>query len=77
MGWSLRTPRYRYIKWRAADFSADKPVFGNEPLTIELYDYATDPLERKNLADKAEHAAVLRTQQALFDNRLPHLPKRR
>ena len=61
MGWSIRTSRYRFIEWRAADFSADKPVFGDHAQAVELYDYETDPLERENLADKAEHAAVLKS----------------
>jgi len=77
MGWALRTPRYRYIEWRSADFSADMPVFGNRARATELYDYQTDPLEQANLADKTECAAVLKEQQALFDRLLPHLPKRR
>ena len=76
MGWSLRTPRYRYIEWRAADFSVDKPVFGNHARATELYDYESDSLERENLAEKAEHAAVLKEHQALFDQLLPHLPAR-
>ena len=75
MGWSIRTPRYRYIEWRATDFSANKPVFGSHAQATELYDYQTDPLERESLAGKTEHAAVLKEQQALFDKLLPHLPK--
>jgi iduronate 2-sulfatase len=76
MGWSIRTPRYRYIEWRAADFSADKPVFGNHAQATELYDYATDPLERKNLADKVDRANLVKQHQVLFDQLLPHLPAR-
>ena len=34
------------------------------------------PLERENLADKAEYAAVLKEQKALFEKLLPHLPQR-
>lgn len=75
MGWSLRTPRYRYLEWRNADFSGNEPAFANDPLAVELYDYRTDPLERKNLADGPGYAAVLKTQQRLFDRLLPHLPK--
>jgi arylsulfatase A-like enzyme len=75
MGWSLRTLRYRYIEWRSADFSSDKPVFGSHAQATELYDYQTDPHERESLAGKTEHAAVLKEQQALFDKLLPHLPK--
>ena len=76
MGWSLRTPRYRYIEWRTAHFSADKPVFGSHAKATELYDYETDPLERENLADKTDHAALVKLHQALFDQLLPHLPTR-
>jgi arylsulfatase A-like enzyme len=76
MGWSIRTPRYRYIEWRAADFSADKPVFGNHAQATELYDYATDPLERENLAGKADHANFVKQHQVRFDQLLPHLPAR-
>ena len=76
MGWSMRTSRYRYIEWRAADFSAEKPVFGNQTLAVELYDYQMDPHERENIAGKAECSALLKEQQRLFDDLLPHLPRR-
>jgi iduronate 2-sulfatase len=76
MGWSIRTPRHRYIEWRSADFTADKPAFGNHALVTELYDYEKDPLERENLAKKAEYAAVVKQHQALFDQLLPHLTAR-
>jgi arylsulfatase A-like enzyme len=76
MGWSIRTPRYRYIEWRAADFSADKPVFGSHARASELYDYESDSLERENLVDKTDHAALVKLHQALFDQLLPHLPTR-
>lgn len=76
MGWAIRTPRYRYIEWRSADFSADLPVFGNRVRAAELYDYQTDPLERENLAGKTAHATALKQHQVLFDKLLPHLPER-
>jgi arylsulfatase A-like enzyme len=76
MGWTLRTPRYRYIEWRRADLSTDTPRITGQVESIELYDYQTDLLERENLAGKTEHAVVLKEQQALFDKLLPHLPKR-
>jgi arylsulfatase A-like enzyme len=77
MGWSIRTPRYRYTEWRAADFSADKPVFGNQAKAFELYDYESDPLERENLAEKAGYAALVKQHQTLFDQMLPHVPARK
>jgi arylsulfatase A-like enzyme len=76
MGWAIRTPQYRYIEWRSADFSADMPVFGGRVQAAELYDYQTDTRESENLSGKTEHAAVLKQQQALFDKLLPHVPKR-
>lgn len=75
MGWTLRTPRYRYIEWRRADLSTDTPRITDQVESIELYDCQTDLLERENLVAKTEHAAVLKQQQALFDKLLPHLPK--
>ncbi|MFN9916561.1 MAG: sulfatase-like hydrolase/transferase, partial [Pirellulaceae bacterium] len=54
MGWTLRTPRYRYIEWRRADLSTDTPRITSRVESIELYDYQTDPLERENLAGKNE-----------------------
>ena len=77
MGWSIRTSRYRYIEWRAADFSALKPRFGDRPQAMELYDYQTDPQERENLADKADYTTVVKQHQDLFDRLLPHLPERK
>ncbi len=76
MGWTLRTPRYRYVEWRRAELSTDTPFITDQVESIELYDYQTDPLERENLAGKTEHAAVLMEHQASFDKLLPHLPKR-
>ncbi len=76
MGWTLRTQRYRYIEWRRADLSTDKPRITDQVESVELYDYGTDPLERENLAGKTEHASVLKEQQGLFEKLLPHLPER-
>jgi hypothetical protein len=76
MGWSMRTPRYRYIEWRSADFSAETPRFGSRVQAAELYDYQADPLERENLAARVEYASLLTEQQRLFDAQLPDLPKR-
>ncbi len=76
MGWALRTPRYRYVEWRDAVVTGKEHVFGSKPVGIELYDYDKDPLERENLAGKAEYQKVLQEQQELFDRRLSYLPKR-
>ena len=76
MGWTLRTPRYRYVEWREGKLNDNQSVFGTKAVATELYDYEEDPLERENLASRASYAAVLKEQQAIFDRLLPHLPKR-
>jgi len=76
MGWTLRTPRYRYVEWRDAVLNGNEHFFGSKPVGIELYDYDKDPLERENLAGKVGYQKVLQEQQELFDRLLPHLPKR-
>ena len=76
MGWTLRTPRYRYIEWRKAKLDGENPVFSGEVLSTEFYDYEKDPIERENLAKQPEYAQVVQEHQALFDRLLPHLPPR-
>ncbi len=77
MGWSLRTRRYRYTEWRSADLSGAQPVFGDEVQARELYDYETDPLETNNLLGSPGHDSVINAQEILFDQLLPHVPRRR
>ncbi len=48
MGYSLRTPRYRYTEW-------DEGRQGRE-----LYDHEHDPKELKNLAESPEHATTVK-----------------
>lgn len=77
MGWTLRTPQYRYIEWRKADLAGEKHTFTGEVLATELYDYDKDPQERENVADQPAYAKVLQEHQTLFDRLLPHLPERK
>lgn len=52
-GHSVRTERYRYTEW------------GNGSRGAELYDYQTDPEEKRNLADDPAMAEVVKELKAL------------
>ncbi len=51
MGYSYRTSRYRYTQWIQKNFR--KGETQGPVVATELYDYATDPMETRNLADEA------------------------
>jgi arylsulfatase A-like enzyme len=53
MGYAFRDGRYRYVEW------VPKGQPNAEPKATELYDYETDPLEKKNLASDPAQAEVL------------------
>ncbi len=54
LGRAIRDDRYRLVEWNKIGGEPEKAVF-------ELYDYQTDPLERKNLAmDQSEVATRLK-----------------
>jgi arylsulfatase A-like enzyme len=55
MGYSMRTAKYRYTEWFDP---AGKPV------GVELYDQEADPLDRNNLANAPEQAALKKTLAA-------------
>jgi arylsulfatase A-like enzyme len=50
MGYSMRTNRYRYTEWTAED---------NPFRAAELYDYQTDPLEQRNVANRTENISLV------------------
>jgi hypothetical protein len=76
MGWTLRTPRHRYIDWWEANMEGKAPVFGRKVLAGELYENEKDPLERENLAEQPVYAKAKKNQQALFDRLFPDIPSR-
>ncbi len=51
MGYSMRTPRYRYTEWRGLDDGKVKARV--------LFDHALDPAENVNLAARPEHAGLI------------------
>lgn len=71
MGYSIRTERYRWTEWRRTHYSAND--YSGPVVATELYDYATDPLETKNLAGSPGVAEVERELRARFRERFPHL----
>ncbi len=65
MGYTLRTERYRYTEWYK-EYESTRPRSDDNLLASELYDYAEDPLESKNLVDDKEYAVVLAEHQELL-----------
>lgn len=57
MGRAIRTERYRLVEWKKAGAAP-------ETAELELYDYAQDPLETRNLA--AEQPEVVKTLRAIL-----------
>jgi len=58
MGYTVRTAHHRYVEWvRVGD---------EEVVARELYDYATDPDEKVNVAGRAPHAAAERRLRELL-----------
>jgi len=54
IGYSMRTDRYRLTRWLDA-------VDRDRVVAVELYDHATDPHERVNVAGSAANAELVRT----------------
>jgi iduronate 2-sulfatase len=57
IGHAVRTERHRLVEWK-------KPGASNESADLELYDYAEDPLETKNVA--AQQTAVVTQLRAML-----------
>ncbi len=77
MGWTIRTPRYRYVEWRRVWSRNLKYNLSGEVLGRELYDYETDPHETRNWVNDKEYKEVLADLTRQFDETLPHLPARK
>ncbi|CAI8349901.1 MAG: Arylsulfatase [Opitutia bacterium UBA7350] len=67
MGYSWRTKRYRYIEWEDTGFR-EGGTHG-AILEVELYDYARDPNETRNLANDPNYADVLLDMERLARGR--------
>jgi len=59
MGYSIRTPRYRYTEWRAFE--------DGDAVARELYDHEVDPIESVNLAADPAMSERVRDLSALLE----------
>lgn len=59
MGYSIRTPGYRYIQWLDFETKATQ--------SEELYDMESDPYQRKNLIDRRELKEVVASHRILMN----------
>lgn len=68
LGRAIRTERYRFVEWKK---QGEPP----ESAELELYDYVSDPLETKNLADdRPQVVKEMRTILAKYPDALPRKP---
>ena len=73
MGYSLRTHKYRLVAWVKHEFDGylTYPGKRGHPTgklvkPLELYDYARDPEERENVAERKEYARVMQNMVELW-----------
>jgi iduronate 2-sulfatase len=66
IGRAVRTEGHRLVEWK-------KPGAPSTTADLELYDYATDPLETKNLA--ADQPEVVRRLRAMLESQPEALPQ--
>ena len=77
MGYSLRTPEWRYTSWMPWDREAMKAKWDDKPYAVELYDHSGDPdaendynqSDVENVAAQNEHIVAKLQEQlkAFFD----------
>jgi iduronate 2-sulfatase len=71
LGRAIRTERYRLVEWK-------KPGAPADTAKIELYDYATDTVESRNIAtEQPAIVAQLRAILATHGEAKPALPQKR
>jgi arylsulfatase A-like enzyme len=66
MGYAIRTEQFRMVTWFKGEFHHTKIKSDNPVIGLELYDYKKDPLEKENLALKAEYAGILKQHQDIL-----------
>jgi hypothetical protein len=63
MGYSLRTDKYRFTIWMN-NFTSKQPFNESQVYASELYDYVKDPLEKVNVVNDKEYAAIAKDMKA-------------
>lgn len=58
MGYTMRTPRYRYTEWVSYDGPRFKEIGGLLMDSVELYDHQRDPEENHNFAFDSEYKQI-------------------
>ncbi|ELT88246.1 hypothetical protein CAPTEDRAFT_109241 [Capitella teleta] len=58
MGYSMRTPRYRYTEWVIYYYKAKRHADWQQSCGVELYDHSKDPHESRNIAEDLQMASV-------------------
>ncbi|WP_281614437.1 sulfatase-like hydrolase/transferase [Flammeovirga sp. SubArs3] len=65
-GYSLKSGDLRYTVWYDKNPRTKKSLEGSKRVAEELYDYAADPLETKNLANHKAYKKKLEAMRTLF-----------
>ncbi len=63
MGYSLRTDKYRFTIWMN-NFTSKQPFNESQVYASEMYDYVKDPLEKVNVVNDKEYAAIAKDMKA-------------
>ena len=67
MGYTLRSDRFRYVKWLQLDYK--QGARKGRMLATELYDYQTDPNETINLSKDPKYTNLIKAFEAEFKRR--------
>lgn len=66
MGYSIRTPRFRYTEWISGNFRTNLAYDPKLVVACEMYDYEKDPLETENILAKPEYQLQKASMEKLF-----------